>query len=227
MPTPSDDQPYALLPLASRKWRTAPHVQDRLGTVADLRQRGLSQLDIAGQLGVSASTISRDLSRLDLVERHQHDEVIYTEHLQSLVSLSEVEQACWAILYRYRDDPDHAAKIAAAAETIVNARKESRLVIAAARDPYAAGFDDHDDDDEDEDEDDNLDAQAILDGLRDDPRADSGGSELSKLRRGVETHLPKYISPKKVAIISRGLAIGERAERDLRDASPADEAPGT
>ena len=211
MPTPSDDQPYTLLPLAGRKWRTAPHVQDRLGTVADLRQRGLSQLDIAGQLGVSPATISRDLSRLDLSKHHEHAELIYQQHLQSLLCLREAEQISWAFVFRYRYDPEHAAAVATAVAAIVDAQREAARLLGAARDAY-----------DDEDEDDGLDAKALLKGLRDHQGADTGGSELSKLRRSIETEFPRYMGPKRVAIISRGLAL---AEHHTHDAAPAHEAP--
>ena len=213
MPTLRDDQLPALLPIAGRKWRTSPDIQDRLRVVADLRRRGLRQMEIARRLHVSPATISRDLSRLDLIERHEQAETAYTQQLDSLLSLREAEKVCWAVIFRYRDDPAHAADVAAAARVIVEAQREARLLIAGARDPYAEAFDEDEDD-----EDDDLDADDLLTQLPHNPAPGHAESEIGKLRREVEAELPRFVSPKSAAIISRGLAIAEHYSRD-------DEAP--
>ena len=215
MPTPSTGQSHAPLPIGGRKWRTSPQVQDRLRTVADLRRRGLSQVEIAEQLGVSPATISRDLSRLDLVERHEHAEFTYTQRFECLLTLRELALVCCELISRYRHDPSRAGDVVAAASVVVDAQTEARLLLEGARDPAADAFGE-----EDGDDDEVLEGEVLSKGLPDTPGPDYGEGELADLRREVDADIARYVSPKQLAVIQRGLAI---AARDAHDAAPADE----
>jgi DNA-binding CsgD family transcriptional regulator len=222
--TPTDDQLLDPLPVHGRKWRTAPHVQERLRTVADLRRRGLGQAEIAAQVGVSPATVSRDLARLDLLAGHEHTEFLYSQRLEILLPLRELTLVCLEVISHYRHDPDRLADLAAVASVIVAAQREVGHLLAG--DPDAGGLDagglDAGGLDDEEVQEDIIDGRCLLDSLLATQNPDYGEGKIADLRRRVDAEIGRYIGPERVAVIQRGLALAQRHDRD---ASPGDDAP--
>ena len=212
MSTSTDDQLPDPLPVEGRRWRTAPNVQQRLRTVADLRRRGIGQAQIAAEVGVSQATISRDLAHLDLIERHEHAEFTYTQQFESLLSLHELSLVCWEVISRYRYDPERIADLAAVASVVVAAQREAGRILAGARDPNAG-----DSDGENRDNQDIIEGEILMKGLLETRKPDYGEGEIADLRREVDIHIGRYASPKELAVIQRGLAL---VQRDAADAIP-------
>ena len=214
MSIPIDDQLPDPLPVDDRRWRTAPKVQERLRTVAELRRRGLGQAEIAAQLGVSVATISRDIARLDLIEHHQEDEFVQAQQLDRLLCLGELTLVCWDVISRYRYDPDRIADLAAVASVVVAAQREAGRILAGIRDPNTG-----DSDGEDQEDDDIIDGHTLLNRLLDTQEPDHGEGEISDLRRAVDAEFSRYVSPSGLAVIQRGLALVQRdaaaAPRDV------------
>ena len=209
VPPSTDDQPTDPLPVRGRRWRTAPHIQERLRTVADLRRRGIGQAQIAAEVGVSQATISRDLAHLDLIERHEHAEFTYTQQFESLLSLRELTLICWEVISRYRYDPDRIADLAAVASVVVAAQREAGRILAGARDPNAG-----DSDGENRDNRDIIEGEILMKGLLDTRKPDYGEGEIADLRREVDIDIGRYASPKELAVIQRGLALAQDAALD-------------
>lgn len=209
MPASIDDQLTDPLPVRGRRWRTAPHVQERLRTVADLRRRGIGQAQIAAEVGVSQATISRDLAHLDLIERHEHAEFTYTQQFESLLSLHELTLVCWDVISRYRYDPERIADLAAVASVIVAAQREAGRILAGARDPNAG-----DSDGENREEKDIIEGETLLKSLLSIQKPDYGKGEIADLRREVDIEFSRYASPKQLAVIQRGLALAQDAAPD-------------
>lgn len=216
MSTSTEDQLTDPQPVEDRRWRTAPNVQERLRSVAELRRRGIGQAEIAAELGVSPATISRDVTRLDLVERHEQDEFVHTQQFECLLSLRELTLVCWDVISRYRHDPDRIADLAAVASVVVAAQREAGRLLADARDPNAS-----DSDAENRDKRDIIEGEILLKSLLDTPISDYGEGEIADLRREVDIDIGRYASPKQLAVIQRGLALAQDA---ARDASPDHEA---
>lgn len=216
MPASIDDRPTDPLPVRGRRWRTAPHVQERLRTVADLRRRGIGQAEIAAEVGVSVATISRDLARLDRIEQHQQAEFVHTQQIECLVSLRELSLVCWDVISRYRYDPERIADLAAVASVVVAAQREAGRLLAGLRDPNAG-----DSSGGDRDNHDIINGDVLQKCLLSTPISDYGEGEIADLRREVDIDIGRYASPKQVAVIQRGLALAQRA---ARGASPGDEA---
>ncbi|MCY3919048.1 MAG: helix-turn-helix domain-containing protein [Chloroflexi bacterium] len=221
MPASIDDQPTDPLPVRGRRWRTAPHVQERLRTVADLRRRGLRQAEIAAEVGVSPATISRDVARLDRIERHQQAEFIHTQQIECLLSLREITRLGWSLIFRYKDDPDRVGDVAAAAEVIVAAQREAGRILAKAGacDPNAEDFGDDNDENGDI-----ITGEVLLGGHSGASKPEYGEGDIADLRRDVDAEFSRYVSPSGLAVIQRGLALVQRDAPDaLANIAPPDD----
>ena len=103
-PAAAPEPTFVAARVAANRWRNSPRIRERLMQVAGLRQRGLNQAAIAGRLHVSAATISRDLRRLDLLWRQEHEHLANAERLQSLAGLREAARSCWRVIEKCQDD---------------------------------------------------------------------------------------------------------------------------
>ena len=136
MSSPTTDAP----PARTNSWRASHSIRERMLRVAGLRQRGLGPANIAAQLGVSPSTVSRDLHRLDILWRQEYTHLANAERLRSLATLRESERLCWSLINRHQDDDDHLAGVTAAARTLLAVQREIRQLLGHLPIPHSEHF---------------------------------------------------------------------------------------
>ncbi|MCY3920441.1 MAG: helix-turn-helix domain-containing protein [Chloroflexi bacterium] len=122
--------------VAANRWRNSLSVRERLMKVAGLRQRGLSQTAIAGRLGVSEATISRDLRRLELLWRQEHAHLGNAERLRSLASLREAERHCWQLIEKHEGDAERIAMLNGVRSNLTAIQREIRALLEHVRPPH-------------------------------------------------------------------------------------------
>ena len=135
-PAPAPAPTLVAARVAANRWRNSPRIRERLMQVAGLRQRGLSQAAIAGRLHVSAATISRDLRRLDLLWRQEHEHLANAERLQSLAGLREAARSCWRVIEKCQDDDDRTVELNAAVRSLTAIWGEIRQLLKHVRPPH-------------------------------------------------------------------------------------------
>ena len=127
-------------PARTNSWRASHSIRERMLRVAGLRQRGLGPANIAAQLGVSPSTVSRDLHRLTSCgARNTHTSPTPNDSARS-PPLRESERLCWSLINRHQDDDDHLAGVTAAARTLLAVQREIRQLLGHLPIPHSEHF---------------------------------------------------------------------------------------
>lgn len=126
--------------VAANRWRNSTRIRERLMRVAGLRQRGLSQAAIAGRLGVSEATVSRDTRRLHLLWRQEYTHVANEQRLRLLAGLREAERHCWRVMDTFQDDPERISQLSAVRSNLTAIQREIRMLLDHARAPLAEDY---------------------------------------------------------------------------------------
>ena len=144
MPTSSHDQTPDPEPkpnrvaarIAANNWRRSTKVRERLLRVAGLHERGLDQDTIGRRLGVSRSTISRDLRRLEVLWRQEYAKIASAERLRSLAVHRATDDVCLAFIERHHKDDDRIADVNATMRTLTASMREKRYLLKDAPRPH-------------------------------------------------------------------------------------------
>ncbi len=126
--------------VAANRWRNSAQIRERLVKVAGLRQRGLSQAAIAGRLGVSEATISRDLRRLPLLWRQEHAHFVNAERLRIFAGLREAERLWWEAIEKPQDGRDPVALLKSATGSFAAIAREIRTLLKHAPPPQPEDY---------------------------------------------------------------------------------------
>ena len=134
-PNPDPEPTPIAARVAANRWRNSAGIRERLVKVAGLRQRGLSQAAIAGRLGVSEATISRDLRRLPLLWRQEHAHFVNAERLRIFAGLREAERLWWEAIGKPQEGRDPVALLNSATGSFTAIAREIRMLLKHVRPP--------------------------------------------------------------------------------------------
>ncbi len=117
-------------------WRRNPHIRLRMHRVHGLHLRGLANRPIATRLGVSESTVSRDLDRLHTLWLQARKDFADRERLRSLGTIRELDRLLWSKLERHKTDDDPTA-ITRLLRVFIAGQREIRQLLNSAPDEAA------------------------------------------------------------------------------------------